>query len=220
MPVGTPVVLGTGSTAVSGDTVTVVAVTSAPAGATVLVWLTHTGGNAPSSVTDDAGNTYSLLETSPTAANGTVTWVYRKFGAAAISIGTVFTGTYAGGATSLLRYMAVLYPDGVNAADGSALSSGSTPWAVGPTATLVAADEVAIAFVWSSTSSGSNTPLSGWTELIDANIASQDRAIVQYKIVSSTAAVSTSGTGGGTFTAILDTFYFALPSQSTVQMVV
>ena len=208
MAIGTPTALGQNSTSTAATTLAITTTAAVPAGAMIFLEISNHNNVLPSSVTDSAGNTYTLVS----AANGTTVAATLAYAlnAAALASGSTITITWASGRNAAA---AAYYVTGIataSAADQQATNttgSSATP-SVGPTSATTQADELVIGlFGYSNTHTF--TPGSGYTALATVESTGTVRGTCgEYKIVSATGAQTANGTfnSSATFAGVLVTF--------------
>jgi hypothetical protein len=149
----------------------------------------------PTSITDSAGNTYVVNDTSQTSGSSRIS-ISSAHNVLPLSAGTV-TVTF--GSTAALVYAHAVETTGMALAsvlDKTATASGATAaWTAGPTAVLAQANEMAYYALLHSIDGTAITPAAGWTDLFDADTGANQWAI-GYGLRSTTDAVTASGTGG------------------------
>ena len=197
MAIGTPADVGNNAT--TGTAVLSLSITlsaAIAAGSLILVSISNHNSAAvvPDSVTDTAGNTYTLI----TAANSNAVTAVLAYcvGASALASGDTITVTYASPRHIAMRAYSVSGIVASSAFDVSATQAAGTGTAasVGPTSTTSQADELVFA-TWAYQNSRTFTAGSGYTAgTADETTSTIRGRVAEWKIVAATGAQTADGT--------------------------
>ena len=197
MAIGTPADIGNNATTgTAALTLSITLASGVAAGALILVSIANHNSAAvvPDSVTDTAGNTYTLI-TAANASAVTATLAYCV-NASALSAGNTITVTFSSTRHIAMRAYSVSGIAASSAFDVSATqAAGSgTSASVGPTSTTTQADELVFAS-WAYQNSRTFTPGTGYTAGTKDETTSTIRGrVAEWKIVSATGAQTADGT--------------------------
>ena len=192
MAIGTPQKIGSNSTSAAAATLTITTTVAVAAGEAILVAIANhnTAAVVPSSVTDSAGNTYTLI-TAPnsSAVSGTLAYAIN---ATALASGQTITITFPSTRNAAAVASRVSGIATASAFDQSATNTtgSGTAASVGPTGTTTQADELVVGlFAYSNTHTF--TAGSGYTGLDTVESTTTVRGVTtEYKIVAATGASS------------------------------
>lgn len=188
--------VATGGVGTSLNTVTFTTSAAAAAGHTLLMAVRVGFGLVVSSVTDSAGNTWHVDQTSP--ATGATVSLCRAYLATALAAGSSITVTFTGtGAGNSIAWQVLEYanlPSTVTIdATASQSASATTTMTVGPTGTLSQTNEFAVTAVASATisSPAPTQTAAGWTTRA-SNVNADGAVALADRVTSQTTALSAS----------------------------
>ena len=197
MAIGTPADVGNNAT--TGTAVLSLSITlsaAIAAGSLILVSISNhnSAAEVPDSVTDTAGNTYTLI----TAANSNAVTAVLAYcvGASALASGDTITVTYSSARHIAMRAYSVSGIVASSAFDVSATNAAGsgTAASVGPTSTTSQADELVFA-TWAYQNSRTFTAGSGYTAgTADETTSTIRGRVAEWKIVAATGAQTADGT--------------------------
>ena len=196
MTISTPVQIGTATSTTSTTTLVITTGTASPAGACIVVAIGWVNVSTTlSSVTDSAGNTYTI----GTLATGTLTRGYFAFSANALALPSSGTITFTTAAAVTIKGACAVSVVGLSSAPADTEGAGATGASTAPTITsaaLAQPDEIVFGFtVVNSGNLDAFTQASGFTA--NANALPSGCAVRSgYQIVSATTAVTYAPTLG------------------------
>ena len=210
MAIGTPADCGNAATSSAQTSLSVTLSSAIAAGSLILVEISnHNSGTVvPDSVTDSAGNTYTLISAANSSAvSATLAYCVN---ASALASGATVTANFPSSRNAAMRVRSVGGMATSSAFDVSAINaSGSgTSASVGPTSATSQADELIYA-VFAYQNSRTFTAGSGYTAGAQTESTTTIRGVVaEWKIVSTTGAQTPDGTWdtSATYAAVVATF--------------
>jgi formylmethanofuran dehydrogenase subunit C len=210
MAIGTPTAIGQNATSSSATSLVITTTAAVPAGAMIFLEIANHNSAAvvPSSVTDSAGNSYTLVSAA-NSSSVSETLAYA-LNASALASGQTITITFPSSRNAAAAAYSVTGIATASAADQQATNttgSGASP-SVGPTGTTTQADELVIG-LFGYGNSRTFTPGSGYTALATIESTGTVRGTTgEYKIVSATGAQTADGTfnSSATYAGVIVTF--------------
>lgn len=210
MAIGTPTAIGQNSTSSAASSLAITTTAAVPAGAMIVLEIANhnSASVVPSSVTDSAGNTYTLISSiNSSAVSETLAYALN---ATALASGSTITITFpsARNAAAAAYYVTgIATASAVDQQASNTTGSSATP-SVGPTSATTQADELIIG-LFGYSNSRTFTPGSGYTALATVESTGTVRGTTgEYKIVSATGAQTADGTfnSSATFAGLIVTF--------------
>lgn len=222
MAIGTPTAIGQNSTSAAASSLVLTTTAAVPAGAMIVLEIANHNSAAvvPSSVTDSAGNTYTLISAiNSSAVSETLAYALN---ATALASGSTITITFPStrnAAAAAYSVTGIATASAVDQQASNTTGSSATP-SVGPTSATTQADELVIG-LFGYSNSRTFTPGSGYTALATVESTGTVRGTTgEYKIVSATGTQTPDGTfsSSTSFAGLVVTFKAAAAGGGSVAL--
>lgn len=222
MAIGTPTAIGQNSTSAAASSLVLTTTAAVPAGAMIVLEIANHNSAAvvPSSVTDSAGNTYTLISAiNSSAVSETLAYALN---ATALASGSTITITFPStrNAAAAAYYVTGIATSGAVDQQASNTTGSSATPSVGPTSATTQADELVIG-LFGYSNSRTFTPGSGYTALATVESTGTVRGTTgEYKIVSATGTQTPDGTfsSSTSFAGLVVTFKAAAAGGGSVAL--